>query len=138
MSIMFTFPTLNVIVHQWSKWIIPSITNLVRYIVIFGSHVNISISNMMISCTIFSIYNFMLIIMTRIKIAEKDVLIPGSKWPSWLFSPSEFLSFLVVIMIITSRFLFNFIFWELGIFAFNFLTNAENDTRLFKWRYLVA
>ena len=80
----------------------------------------------------------MLIIMTRIKIAEKDVLIPGSKWPSWLFSPSEFLSFLVVIMIITSRFLFNFIFWELGIFAFNFLTNAENDTRLFKWRYLVA
>lgn len=110
MSIPFEFLSFNIISHQGST----SITSLMKCIVIFGSHVDFSI---MISCIGFAVYSVMPIITTRITITKEGVLILGNKLSSWLF---------------------NLLFWELGIFSFNFLIDAKTNTRLVKWRSLVA
>lgn len=130
MSISFLFTSLNVIANQRRTYI----SSLVKCIVIFGGHVHFST---MISCIGVAIYSFIPIITTIIIITKEDVLIPGSKWYSWLFSPTFFLSLLFMAMIINS-WIFKFPLWELGIFSFNFLIDAKIDTKLVKYISLVA
>lgn len=94
---ILSYITFNVVIKQWSKWIVASIlvrvSSFVVLVIGLWDIIETSISHVNISHISFTIYFFMDNIIARKTIAKKYMFIPTCKWSCWCHVFSKLIPF---------------------------------------------